>query len=131
MIMEAYIDGAVWPDWPHVGVGIVLGPSTHISERIDFSLSDTTIDSNRAEYAALLYLLNYALQIGCKNLKVHSDSEVVVKQIRREFRCRSNLKDIYGACRRRVRLFEYFEIVHIPRAKNGEADALAKRALRQ
>ncbi len=132
MIDEAYIDGAVavWRGWPHMGIGIVLGPSIRISESLDFSHSTKKVDNNRAEYAALLFLLNYALRIGRRALKVHSDSEIVVKQIRGEYKCKSNLRGIYSTCRDRVQEFEYFEIVHIPRGKNNDADALAKNALR-
>jgi len=84
-----------------------------------------------AEYVALLEALPCALTLRAKTLHVYSDSEVVVKQMRGEYSCRSpRLYSLNWICRKLARSLN-FSISHIPRESNTEASRLASYAVRK
>src|SRR5215813_6935497 len=75
--------------------------------------------------------LQCALTLRAKTLHVYSDSEVVVRQMRAEYSCRSpRLYSLNWICRKLARSF-HFSISHIPRESNTEANSLASYAIRQ
>ncbi|MGB9363707.1 MAG: reverse transcriptase-like protein, partial [Candidatus Sulfotelmatobacter sp.] len=64
-------------------------------------------------------------------LHVYSDSEVVVRQMRGEYICRSSrLYSLHWTCRKLARALR-FSISHVPREDNAEANRLANKAVRQ
>jgi len=86
--------------------------------------------NNFAEYAALIAALEFALRHQHKALRVLSDSELLVRQWRGLYRVRSpELRTLYEKARALARKLEYFEIQHVPRARNREADRLANQAM--
>ena len=88
-------------------------------------------DNNVAEYVALLEALQYALGRKARTLHVFSDSEVVVRQMRGEYSCRSpRLYSLNWICRKLARSLD-FSISHVRRAHNTEANSLAGSAARQ
>ena len=89
-----------------------------------------TQTNNYAEYSGLLAALNYTFRHGFKALKAISDSELMVKQINGEYKVSSPaLKELYGRAMKMVDQFDYFEIRHVLREKNREADRLANLAM--
>jgi len=89
-----------------------------------------TATNNTAEYAALLALLEYARKSGAASLRVLSDSELLVRQIRGEYRVRHpGLQILHGAARRLIDDLPSVVLEHVPREQNGAADALANRAM--
>ena len=90
----------------------------------------TNTTNNVAEYAALVGGLKATTEMGCKNISVYSDSELMVKQINGQYRVKnSKLKIFYNQCIDLLAGFETWKITHIRREKNEEADALANRAM--
>ena len=88
-------------------------------------------DNNVAEYVALMEALQYAVTLKAKALHVYSDSEVVVRQMRGEYVCRSTrLYSLHWTCRKLARALS-FSISHVPRADNAEANQLANTAVRK
>jgi ribonuclease HI len=86
-------------------------------------------DNNVAEYFALHEALCLALRLGAKILHVFSDSEVVVKQMKGDYICRSmRLYSINWTCRKLARTLE-FSISHVGRDQNTEANDLASSEL--
>jgi len=86
--------------------------------------------NNTAEYAALLALLEYARAARASFLAVRSDSELLVRQIRGEYRVKDpKLRILHGAARHLIASLPRFEIEHVPREQNRDADALANRAM--
>ena len=66
-----------------------------------------------------------------KTLHVFSDSQVVVRQMRGEYACRSSrLYSLHWICRKLTRSLK-FSITHVPRERNAEANSLANSAVRQ
>jgi ribonuclease HI len=87
-------------------------------------------DNNVAEYVALLEALQCALSLNAKRLHVYSDSEVVVKQMAGEYKCRSSrLYSINWTCRKLARSLD-FSISRVARQTNAEANRLANLAAR-
>ena len=85
---------------------------------------------NEAEYAALIFALEQALSLGTKEVKVFSDSRLVVEQMRGWIRVRSSqLRRLHQRARNLVAQFERVTFTHIPREQNQLADAIADEAI--
>src|ERR1700742_2607110 len=75
--------------------------------------------NNFAEYSGLLAALEFAISKGHKKLRVVSDSELMVKQMKGQYRVNSpELRPLYEEAKRRVAGLERFEIQHVLRGKN-------------
>lgn len=86
--------------------------------------------NNYAEYSGLLGVLAWALEHGCRRLRVVSDSELMVKQIQGRFKVNSpDLKPLWTEARSRIARLDEFQITHALRHKNKEADRLANVAM--
>jgi len=86
--------------------------------------------NNHAEYAALIDALKEALELGAGEVAVHADSELVVKQVKGEYRVKHpELKPMHAEVMGLLSRFEGYEIKYIPRERNKEADALANEAI--
>jgi ribonuclease HI len=86
--------------------------------------------NNFAEYSALLAALEFAITKGHKSLRVISDSELMVKQIKGQYRVNSpELRPLYDEARRRIGQLGHFQIQHVLREKNRHADRLANLAM--
>ncbi len=86
--------------------------------------------NNVAEYSGMLAALEYALAKGHPRLRIVSDSELMVKQIRGQNRVQSpELRPLYEEAKRRIAKLEAFQIEHVLRGKNKRADELANQAM--
>src|SRR5437588_9495162 len=86
--------------------------------------------NNFAEYQALIGALEYAVEHGPKAIKVISDSELMVRQIKGIYKVKDpTLKDLHGRASQLMRKLDWFEIEHVLRGKNREADELANAAM--
>jgi ribonuclease HI len=124
----AYVDGGSHGNPGPSGIGVVLenpgGEPVRIAKWIGRQ------DSNVAEYVALMEALQMALAMEATSLRVYSDSEVMVRQMRGEYACRSpRLYSLNWTCRKLARELE-FSIHHIRRRFNGDAHHLANKAVR-
>ena len=88
-------------------------------------------DNNVAEYVALMEALQCAVSLKATALHVYSDSQVVVRQMRGEYICRSSrLYSLHWTCLKLARALS-FSISHVPREDNAEANQLANTAVRE
>jgi len=86
--------------------------------------------NNTAEYAALLALLEHVGPLRPKSLTIRSDSELLIKQMKGEYRVRDpKLQVLHAAARRLLADLPRVVLQHVPRQENGAADALANRAM--
>ncbi len=91
-------------------------------------LGETT--NNVAEYQALLWALAEARRRGFDAAEVRSDSELMVKQMRGEYRVKHpRLHALHAQATALARGFGTFSIRYVPREQNAAADALANRAI--
>jgi ribonuclease HI len=89
------------------------------------------LTNNQAEYTALVRALEHAARLGTEQtVVVNSDSELMVKQMRGEYRVKNEeLRDLYEQARALVRRFPQVRFQHVRRAQNSRADALCNEAL--
>jgi ribonuclease HI len=86
--------------------------------------------NNFAEYQGLIAALEYALQHRPKALKVVSDSELLVRQIKGVYKVKNAaLKDLHARAKDLIGQLDWFSIGHAPREHNQEADRLANEAM--
>jgi len=91
-------------------------------------LPDTT--NNIAEYTALVRALSKAQALNLKRLHVHSDSELLVKQVNGGYRVKNaDLKELYDEAQKLQRGFQSVVITHVRRENNKRADELCNICL--
>ncbi|XP_057418138.1 uncharacterized protein LOC130712317 [Lotus japonicus] len=123
---KLFFDGSSHKEGSGIGMFIVSpqGIPTKFMFRIRESCSN-----NEAEYEALVSGLEILLALGAKNVEVKGDSELVVKQLTKEYKCVSeNLAKYYVKAMSFLANFDQAGISYIPRVSNQEANELAKIA---
>src|SRR5206468_21363 len=86
--------------------------------------------NNVAEYTALITAMEEALKLGARHAVIRGDSELIVKQMRGEYRVKHpDMKDLYERAQQIVRQFDSVRIEHNLRNKNVLADKLLNLAL--
>lgn len=86
--------------------------------------------NNQAEYRALVAALEKARDLEATHVACYLDSELVVKQMKREYKVRD--KDLAPLFLKAWNISQGFQLItftHIPRALNKKADALVNQAL--
>jgi ribonuclease HI len=127
--LVAYVDGGSLGNPGPAGIGVVIAGCESGPIRIAKWIGNQ--DNNVAEYMALMEALQCAVSLKAKALHVYSDSQVVVRQMRGEYSCRSSrLYSLHWTCRKLARALS-FSISHVPRENNAEANSLASTAVRQ
>lgn len=88
--------------------------------------------NNFAEYQALIAALEFAVKHELKALKVISDSELLVRQMNGIYKVKEpTLRDLHARAGQLTRQLAWFEIEHVLRGHNKEADQLANQAMDQ
>ncbi len=86
--------------------------------------------NNFAEYQGLIAALEYAIKHGHKALKLISDSELLVRQIKGIYKVKNaTLQDLHGRAKELIAKLDWFFIGHALREHNQEADRLANEAM--
>jgi len=86
--------------------------------------------NNVAEYFGLIAALDYAQTQNIRALRIESDSELMVKQMRGQYKVKSeDLRPLFERAKKMSLTLESFRIDHVYREHNQEADALANQAL--
>jgi ribonuclease HI len=124
-----HVDGASRGNPGHASYGYaVLDPSGKVLHSGSGYIGIST--NNVAEYTALREALKFALTQGINSVEIRSDSELLVKQLKGEYKVRAeHLADLHEECRNLLRRFSWQEIKHVPRSENKLADRLANVAL--
>ena len=90
------------------------------------------LTNNWAEYEALILALERSLELGFhkRDMEVRMDSELIVKQIKGEYRVKDkHLKEQNAKVRVLLGKFGEATFVHVPREENKEADRLVNEAI--
>lgn len=86
--------------------------------------------NNVAEYTALIEGLRLALEKGVTDVKVRMDSELVVSQVTGVWKIKNDrLRALAVEARGLLSRFDRFEIAHVRREQNEEADRLANQGM--
>jgi ribonuclease HI len=127
--LVAYIDGGARGNPGPSGYGVVVEDESgrNIAALSEYLGHQT---NNFAEYQALIRALEYAVEHGHKALKVISDSELLVRQIKGIYKVKNpTLQELHARARQLIRQLEWFSIGHVLRAENQKADRLANAAM--
>jgi ribonuclease HI len=126
MILHAFTDGASRGNPGESGIGIIVRDG---SNEVLFSLNGYigTATNNVAEYTALLTLLRRIASHSCTRLIVHSDSELMVRQVNGQYKVKDpGLRKYHQQVVAAISGLPFtVELRHIPREQNREADKLA------
>ncbi|MGD0271303.1 MAG: ribonuclease HI family protein [Candidatus Sulfotelmatobacter sp.] len=125
----AHSDGGARGNPGPAGYGVVIQDQSgkkvaHLSEYLGHQTN------NFAEYQGLIAALEYSLEHGPKALKLISDSELLVRQIKGIYKVKNpTLKDLHGRAKELIAQLEWFSIGHALREHNQDADRLANEAM--
>jgi ribonuclease HI len=123
------VDGASKgnPGESGIGVAIFDKDSNLIDEACDY-LGVAT--NNIAEYKALILGLRLSIKYNAKKILFKSDSELMVKQIKGEYKVKNTqLKLLFAEVKDLFKKLPNWEIMHVPREENKEADLLANKGV--
>ena len=125
----AHSDGGARGNPGPAGYGVVIkGESGRKVAALSEYLGHQT--NNFAEYQGLIAALEYTLERGPKALKVISDSELLVRQIKGIYKVRNSaLRDLHARAKELIAQLDWFSIGHALREHNQEADRLANEAM--
>src|ERR1700722_5802921 len=127
--LVAHSDGGARGNPGPAGYGVVINDQSgkkvaHLSEYLGHQTN------NFAEYQGLIAALEYAIEHGPKALKLISDSELLVRQIKGIYKVKNAvLQDLHGRAKELIAQLEWFSIGHALREQNTEADRLANEAM--
>jgi ribonuclease HI len=126
---RANIDGGSRGNPGPASYGVVIrDPRGEIVARLRKYIGRTT--NNVAEYYGLIAALDYAQSNNIRALRIESDSELMVKQMRGQYKVKSaDLKPLFERAKKMSQTFSAFRIDHVYREQNKEADALANEAM--
>ena len=113
---------------PAAIAAVVSTPDGEIVEEHGERIGEAT--NNVAEYRALLLGLHRARARGAREVELVGDSELVVRQVRGEYKVKDDaLKALYAKVVKALAEFDSWSIRNVPREENAEADRLVNVAL--
>ncbi|GGL32598.1 ribonuclease H [Halarchaeum grantii] len=127
--VHGYFDGASRGNPGPAAVGWVLvSPGDGIVAEGGATIG--TMTNNRAEYEALLAVLEAAVDFGFDEIELRGDSQLVAKQVTGEWDTNDpDLRERRVRARELLSEFDDWSITHVPREVNERADELANDAL--
>ncbi len=126
--LTIYIDGASRGNPGKAGIGIAIyDDKGELIKEISQGIGIST--NNVAEYTALLFALQEGSILDCKEITVYTDSELLYKQIKGEYKIKNDiLRILFYLAKHLITGYEKFRIEHINRESNKAADKLASQA---
>ncbi len=123
-------DGAADPNPGPASIGAVLKDEHgDVVSRVSRYIGEAT--NNQAEYRAIIAALERARELGANRIELHSDSELVVRQLSGQYRVKSaGLASLYFRVNQLRESFDEFRLKHMPGVEN-EAHVLAQAALKR
>lgn len=129
MELTIYVDGGARGNPGPAGAGVVILTATGepVHEAAYFLGSQT---NNFAEYVALIRALERAARTGPKSITIHSDSELLVRQITGDYQVKAaNLRPLFEQVQVLLLKVPRWQIRHVRREQNRRADELANLAM--
>lgn len=128
--LEIYTDGGARGNPGHAAFAYLIRSNGEILEERSEYIGFAT--NNEAEYSGLIAALNRAKELGAEMVNVVMDSELVVRQMRGEYRVRApNLRPLAKKAQELAMGFENISFTHVNRDHPmiKRVDALLNRKL--
>src|SRR5438552_5521188 len=127
--LVAYTDGGARGNPGPAGYGVVIQNQAGVKiAALSQYLGHQT--NNFAEYQGLIAALEYALEHGHRALKLISDSELLVRQVKGIYKVKNPaLRDLHARAKQLIAQLDWFALEHALREHNREADRLANAAM--
>ena len=132
MHLIIYTDGGARGNPGPAGSGVVIyhtkGDAEELVEKFGKYLGIAT--NNQAEYTAVLLAIKRARAIGATSIDFMMDSELAVRQLKREYKVRNaELAVLFTRIWNELIHFKKVTFTHIPREKNQAADQMVNQAI--
>jgi ribonuclease HI len=123
------VDGGARGNPGPAAIGVVVrDPKGEVLEERGERIGPAT--NNVAEYRALLLGIERAAELGASELELVGDSELIVRQVKGEYKVKdANLRELHAEVKRALAPFASWSIRHVRREQNTEADRLVNEAL--
>ena len=127
--LVANVDGGARGNPGPAAIAAVLAtPDGEVVEEIGEAIGRAT--NNVAEYRALLLGIERAQALGASELDLVGDSELIVRQVKGEYKVKDpTLRELHAQVRAALAGFDRWSIRHVRREHNAEADRLVNEAL--
>lgn len=126
--LQIYTDGGARGNPGPAGIGAVIWSGNELVGRHKKYIGEAT--NNQAEYKAVILALEEAKKLEPNELEFFLDSELVVKQLNREYKVKDkDLAPLFVQVWNLSMSFKKATFTHIPREKNKEADKLVNEAI--
>ncbi|MBN1445035.1 MAG: ribonuclease HI family protein [Candidatus Omnitrophica bacterium] len=124
--LTVYIDGASKGNPGKASIGIVIYSEKKLIKKYGVPIGNAT--NNSAEYMALITALIDCLSYCPADLEIKSDSQLLVKQMQKEYKVRDEgLQKLQFIASRLISRYNSVAFTHIPREENREADKAANQ----
>jgi ribonuclease HI len=129
MKLTVNVDGGARGNPGPAAIGVVIRDQTGaILGTVSEVIGEAT--NNVAEYRALLAGIGQARLLGATEIELLGDSELVVKQVKGEYKVKNaGIKPLHAEVLGELATFDEWSIEHVRREMNSEADALVNDAL--
>jgi len=124
-------DGATIGNPGPSGIGIVIEYPDGIEiGRVSEYIGDKT--NNQAEYTAAIRAAEICRDWGVKKVKIYTDSQLMERQMNGSYKVKNQgILKLYYELMGVLRKFNKWQMKHVPREENTEADKLSKLALQK
>ena len=130
LAVTLYVDGAAKGNPGPAGIGVLVETDGVVIQETSDYIGKAT--NNTAEYRALIRGLQMASELGAVAVSVVSDSELMVRQLTGVYRVKTaSLVPLYNQARELSSAFDRFDIRHVRREENKDADRLANEGIRR
>ena len=127
--LTVHVDGGARGNpGPAAIAAVATGADGELLERRGEAIGRAT--NNVAEYRALLLGIELAQELGASELELVGDSELIVRQVKGEYRVKNaDLQPLHRQVREALAGFDRWSIRHVRREQNAEADRLVNETL--
>lgn len=130
MKLEIFTDGGCLGNPGEAAIAVVIKKGAKPLKTISRSIGQGT--NNIAEYTALIVALQEALILKADEVSVKTDSELMCKQVSGAYAVKhGNIKPLFDQVKHLITGFKSFQMTHVPREQNSEADALVGQVLKK
>jgi ribonuclease HI len=130
MKLEIFTDGGCSGNPGPAAIGVVIKAGGKTIKTLSRAIGQGT--NNIAEYTALIVALQEALILKADEVSIKADSELMCKQVSGAYAVKhENIKPLFAQIKHLITGFKLFQITHVPREQNSEADALVRQVLKK